>query len=744
MCHYEGGKANWTSDAFDPDGMLKRGWVRISRPAVSNCGGCHGLIDSPGGSVSVPGDYRSAAYPPGKNEPERFQLTRFSGSIYSSQDIEASFLNLSGKQDLNFPWDVHARKLLQCTDCHFAPNDPQRLSGQGETIASLRGEPRRETLSQYLKQPDHRLVTANCRTCHDPLRGHGFLPYPERHFQVVACESCHIPRQFGPAEQMVDATLLDESGSPLVEYRGVEGEPANLNTAYAQGFEPSLMAVEAGSGEQEAGSFGPSLMTARTLSSSTAGLLETGGIAASPPPPDTSRGSGVSATSIPAGGPTAPTALVSRWFWTSGDSREPVPREVLQQALLENGRYRQEVIAALDTNHDGRLDRFELKLDTVAKQKTVERLLVAAGVKNPVIRSEVSVHKISHGVAPKSYALSDCLACHSPGSRLEGNVLLASRAPGGVVPVWKDDTRIPGRIVMQDEKVVFTPDSAASRNLYIFGLTSKSWPDRLGLLLLAGVVLAVSMHGVYRVVALRRSWCAAEGVPTPARSLGAAADSSAGARRQYLFTAYERIWHWVMALSVLALILTGIQVHFGGAIHLFGAANAVAIHNFFAAVLVLNSFLALFYHLATAAIRQFLPSRKGVGKEIKLQTRYYLRDIFKALPAPFSPSAERKLNVLQQISYLLLLNVLFPFQIITGVMVWLVGKSPDFAAMIGGLHLIAPLHNLGSWMLISFLVAHVYLATTGHTVFAHLRAMIDGYEAAGPQEVVETGLRAED
>ena len=31
-------------------------------------------------------------------------------------------------------------------------------------------------------------------------------------------------------------------------------------------------------------------------------------------------------------------------------------------------------------------------------------------------------------------------------------------------------------------------------------------------------------------------------------------------------------------------------------------------------------------------------------------------------------------------------------------------------------------------MFISFLVAHVYLITTGHTVLAHVRGMIDGYE----------------
>lgn len=676
-CHYEGGKANWSSEAFESNGMIKREWIRISKPSISNCGSCHGLTGTSGGTVSIPEDYRAAAYPLGAQELERYQLTRSGGSIFSPEEVKTSFLNLSGKQDLLFPWDVHARKLLQCTDCHFAPNNPQRLGSQKDTTASLRGEPRREPLSEYLKQPDHCLTAANCQTCHEPLRGHGFLPYPERHLQVVACESCHIPRQFGPAEQRVDATLLDESGNPLVEYRGVQGEAANLNTAYSHGSEPALLAA----------------------------VLQPGSALESSPASAPQENAGETPR-------LSPVNLVSRWYWASGGGSEPIAREILQQALMINGHYRPEVIAALDTDHDGRLDRRELRLDTESKRKTVERLLAAAGVKNPVIRSEVSTHRISHGVAAKSQALSDCSACHGPDSRLKGGVVLASWASGGVAPVWKDKTPAPGRIeVGPGGEVVFKPGPEVSTRLYVLGLTSKDWTDRLGLLMLLGVVLTVALHAGFRIAGRR------------GRTLHAS-----GTRREYLFTAYERIWHWVMALSVLALGLTGIQIHFPGGIRLLGIANAVATHNFFAAVLALNAFLALFYHLTTAAIRQFLPGRKGVAKAVKLQTRYYLRDIFKGLPAPFRPSQERKLNVLQQISYLFLLNFLFPFQIITGAMIWLVGKSPDFAAAVGGLHVIAPLHNLGSWMFVSFLVAHIYLATTGHTVWAHLRGMMDGYE----------------
>jgi hypothetical protein len=34
----------------------------------------------------------------------------------------------------------------------------------------------------------------------------------------------------------------------------------------------------------------------------------------------------------------------------------------------------------------------------------------------------------------------------------------------------------------------------------------------------------------------------------------------------------------------------------------------------------------------------------------------------------------------------------------------------------------------GAFAILSFLVVHVYMITTGHTIFAHTRAMITGWE----------------
>ena len=61
------------------------------------------------------------------------------------------------------------------------------------------------------------------------------------------------------------------------------------------------------------------------------------------------------------------------------------------------------------------------------------------------------------------------------------------------------------------------------------------------------------------------------------------------------------------------------------------------------------------------------------------------------------------------------------------------------AGMTLDLETIATLHTIGAFMMLIFLIVHVYLITTGHTVTAHLKAMITGWDESG--EVQESKAR---
>jgi len=200
-------------------------------------------------------------------------------------------------------------------------------------------------------------------------------------------------------------------------------------------------------------------------------------------------------------------------------------------------------------------------------------------------------------------------------------------------------------------------------------------------------------------------------------------------KRIYMYTLYSRIWHWLQALLIALLLLTGVELHWP-AFALFGFATACELHELLAFVLIANAFLALVYYLATGEVRQLIPEPRELFSLMAKQTRYYLHGIFRGEHHPLNRHPERRLNPLQQVAYLLLLNVLLPLQVLTGLLMWGASRWPHLLDAVGGLQVVAGLHTLGSFFLGAFLVVHVYLATTGHTPLALIRGMITGWEEA--------------
>ena len=200
--------------------------------------------------------------------------------------------------------------------------------------------------------------------------------------------------------------------------------------------------------------------------------------------------------------------------------------------------------------------------------------------------------------------------------------------------------------------------------------------------------------------------------------------------RVYLYTVYERVWHWLQAACILGLLLTGIELHWPRAVPLFGFAWAITIHDILGFLLLGNAFLALFYHLTSGEIRQFLPEPRVFFTLAVRQAAYYLRGIFRREPHPCERGPVHKLNPLQKIAYLGILNLLLPLQMATGFLLWAAQRWPETFAFLGGLTALASIHALGAWLFAAFLIAHVYLTTTGPTPWSLLRAMIVGWDSS--------------
>jgi thiosulfate reductase cytochrome b subunit len=240
-----------------------------------------------------------------------------------------------------------------------------------------------------------------------------------------------------------------------------------------------------------------------------------------------------------------------------------------------------------------------------------------------------------------------------------------------------------------------------------------------------GVIVGVSGHALARYVSSRRR-----------------APAQRQYDRVYMYDAYERLWHWLQAGTILLLLFTGLVIHkpdlFGifsfpylvpDLFGIFSFPYLVTVHNVLGFIVLINAALALFYNLASGEIRQYLPEPKGfIARSVK-QALYYSRGIFAGEPHPLEKSREHKLNPLQQITYLGVLNILLPLQVITGVLIWGLQEWPAIADSLGGFEILATLHTLVAWTFASFIVMHVYLTTAaGHTPAAGIKSMIEGWD----------------
>jgi thiosulfate reductase cytochrome b subunit len=143
-------------------------------------------------------------------------------------------------------------------------------------------------------------------------------------------------------------------------------------------------------------------------------------------------------------------------------------------------------------------------------------------------------------------------------------------------------------------------------------------------------------------------------------------------------------------------------------------------------LLILFAF-AIFWHLITGEWKQYIPTTK----KLKDQIQYYIKGIFKGAPHPTKKTTLSKLNPLQILTYLGFKVFLVPLIVISGVM-YMFYKTIDKndVVIISGFELktIAILHTVTAFLLLAFLIVHVYMTTTGHTPTSNIKAMITGYE----------------
>lgn len=202
-------------------------------------------------------------------------------------------------------------------------------------------------------------------------------------------------------------------------------------------------------------------------------------------------------------------------------------------------------------------------------------------------------------------------------------------------------------------------------------------------------------------------------------------------KKVYIYKGFERFWHWTQAILIFLLAVTGFEIH--DSITIFGFELAVTIHNAAAISFIVLIVFTIFWHFTTGEWRQYIPTTKN----LKAQFAYYISGIFRNAPHPTRKTQLSKLNPLQRLVYLGLKVIFIPLMVISGI-IYMFFRYP-VAGEVESLGLssvtpIAVLHTIGAFILLAFVIVHLYLITTGQTITSNLKAMLTGWEELEEEE----------
>jgi len=319
------------------------------------------------------------------------------------------------------------------------------------------------------------------------------------------------------------------------------------------------------------------------------------------------------------------------------------------------------------------------------------------GLNQPKMHMNIGCLTCHHGQKPDVHNIpatklktANCESCHSKDS------ILSDKKP------------IPTDLVTYIRQTNFLNTDLLKKYSYVVGANRIPALDFVIILVVLGTFAIPIFHGGLRIL-------------TRKKGLHHGSDE-----KIYLHPLFERIWHWFQALCIIMLIVTGIMIHWPKSFRgLFDW--AINVHNWFGWAAVISWVLWFLYVIFNGRIKHYIPKKGEIPGGMIKQAKFYGYGIFKHEPHPYAPTEDNKFNPLQKIAYLKFQLLLMPLLLVSGILYMYPETFGGFIKAIGGLWVLALIHYILGALFAAFLIAHLYLATTGETVSENFKAMIFGY-----------------
>ncbi len=199
----------------------------------------------------------------------------------------------------------------------------------------------------------------------------------------------------------------------------------------------------------------------------------------------------------------------------------------------------------------------------------------------------------------------------------------------------------------------------------------------------------------------------------------------------YLTPTPVRIWHWLNALGIVTLCVTGIQIRFPEYANIFGTYKAaIRLHDIAGITVSISFLLWIFYYLVVARniAKVYVPTLADIKSGLFQQAFFYFFNYFLGKDNPHTATPDNKFNAIQKVTYFMTMFLLIPLVVVSGLLLMNIAPLRAWIIAIGGIKFLVDAHYLLACSFFAFLCVHVYMATLGHTPFAHFRQMWTGWE----------------
>ena len=200
----------------------------------------------------------------------------------------------------------------------------------------------------------------------------------------------------------------------------------------------------------------------------------------------------------------------------------------------------------------------------------------------------------------------------------------------------------------------------------------------------------------------------------------------------YLYPIIIRLWHFLNAVLIIALILTGLSMQYSDpAQPVIRFDKAVTLHNISGIALAINYLLFIIGNTISGNAKQYRIRLEGLLGRLCRQFRYYTVDIFKGREAPFPVTKKSKFNPIQQVTYFLIMFIFMPVLFISGLSLLYSGAAIRQLFGVKAVFYTDILHLIIGFCLSIFLIVHLYFCTIGTKPLKNFKSIITGYHEDG-------------